>query len=122
MSNNAIHLARAVILWGIRATLAVQTVIVAVLLSTVMTVRATDPVALAGAAKEIAEIMPTDVVRLALMTSIVSQLALVSLVFARQKTDRLLLQKPCVLNTSAGKAVVREFLRDGKSTPSPQED
>jgi len=105
-----------------RATLAVWFVAGGVVMLSALPASGQDPASLIGAASAIADKLPTDVVRLAVITSIISQTALVVFFLAQRRADRLMLQKPCILTTAAGKAVVREFLRDGARRPVPQED
>lgn len=117
MSYRTLTFLRRVAVLGIRVSLSGYAAATVVLLASAMTVSAQDPLTILQTGKALAENMPTDIVRLALLTSVVSQLAFVAFVVASQKTMRQLLQKPCVLHTTLGKAVMRDAVHDAAQTP-----
>jgi hypothetical protein len=114
MSNKALHWVDLVVRSGVRACTSVLSLSAAVLLVSALSCmgQAPDPLTVLRASSELAEALPTDVVRLALMSSIVSQVCLMAFVFASQRTTRLLLQRPCMLSGQAGRGVMREALHD----------
>ena len=121
MSKRTIEHIQRLISWGIQASLGVSGASIVVLASSAVAM-GQDPIAMAGAAKAVSEALPTDLVRLVLVSGVVSQLVAWSLVFAAFRVAQKWGQKPCLLDAAPAKAVVREFLRDGAHRPTPQED